>query len=111
MDESQIAGPKVSVFIGSIVHKPRTKLLQSQFGIIPVTQALTASSDPDFADVLWLKREMPLRIHDPHVEARKRGSTTDDLRGRVDFKDLGNHAGLPQSEGTLVDRNDVAAAE
>ncbi len=85
MDESYVAGPKVAVVIGSIVHEPRTKLLQSQFRIIPVTLALTASGDPNFADALWLKSEMSFRIHDLYVEARERGSTTDNLRGAADF--------------------------
>ena len=56
VDKSYVAGPKVAVVIGSIVDEPRTKLLQSQFRIIPVTLALTASGNPNFADALWLKR-------------------------------------------------------
>src|SRR3984885_10697666 len=85
VDESYVAGPKVAVVVGSIVHEPRTKLLQRQFRIIPVTLALTASGDPNFADALWLKSEMPFRIHDLNVEAWERGSTTDNLRGPADF--------------------------
>ncbi len=111
VEKSYVAGPKVAVIIGSIVHKPRTKLLQSQFGIIPVTSALTASGDPNFAGALWLKSEMPFRIHDLNVETRKRRSTTDNLRGPADFRDLRRHAGHPQGEGTLVDGNDVATAQ
>src|SRR5208282_4048978 len=85
LDKSYVAGPKVPVVIRTIVHKPRTKLLQSQFRIIPVTLALTASGNPNFADALWLKREMSFRIHDLNVETRERGSTTDNLRGAADF--------------------------
>src|SRR5271170_5359877 len=85
VEESYVAGTEVAVIVGSIVHKPRAKLLQSQFGIIPVTQALTASGDPDFADAPWLKSEMPFRIHDFNVDTQERGSTTDNLRGPVDF--------------------------
>src|ERR1700733_6838133 len=54
VEESYVAGPQVAVVIRSIVHKPRAKLLQSQFGIVPVTLALTASGDPDFTGSLWL---------------------------------------------------------
>jgi hypothetical protein len=38
-------------------------------------------------------------------------SATDNLRGRVDFGNLGGHAGLAQGEGALVDGDDIAAAE
>src|SRR5208282_1015287 len=85
VDESYVAGPKVAVVIGSIVHEPRAKLLQSQFRIIPVTLALTASGDPNFADAFWFKSEMSFRIHDLNVQTRERGSTTDNLRGAADF--------------------------
>src|ERR1700685_160511 len=78
--ESYVAGPKVAVVIGSIVHQPRTKLLQSQFRIIPVTLALTASGDPNFTDALRLKRKMSLGIHDLNVQTWERGPTTDNLR-------------------------------
>src|ERR1700733_1257157 len=111
VEESYVPSTEVAVVVGSIVNKPRPKLLQSQFRIIPITQALTASGDPNFADAVRLKGEMPLRIHDLHVETRERGSTTDNLRGHVNFRDLSRHPGLPQRKGTLVDGDDVAAAE
>src|ERR1700678_420163 len=83
--ESYVAGPKVAIVVGSIVHQPRTKLLQSQFRIIPVTLALAASRHPNFADAAWLESEMPFRIHDLKVETWQRDSTTDNLRGPIDF--------------------------
>ncbi len=73
VEESQVAGAKVAVVIGSIVHQPRAELLQSQFGIIPVASALAASGNPDFADALWLESEMALRIHDLDVETPESG--------------------------------------
>ena len=111
VEESHIAGPKVAIVIGAVVHQPRAKLLQRQFRIIPVPQALPASGDPNLADMAGLQSDVLLRIHDLYVQARQRSSATDNLRGRVDFGNLGRHAGLPQREGTLVDRNDIAAAE
>src|ERR1700742_4017391 len=72
VEESQIAGPKITVLIGSIVHQPRTELLQGQFRIIPVARALTTSRDPDFADAVFRKREMTLWIHDLNAETWKR---------------------------------------
>ncbi len=59
----------------------------------------------------WLESDVLFRIHDLNVETRERSSTTDNLRGRVDFGNLGRHARLPQRKGTFVDRNDIAAAE
>src|ERR1700734_3079839 len=85
VEETHVAGPKIALVIGAVVHKPRAKLLESQFRIIPVTLALTASGDPNLADALWLKSEMPFRIYDLYVETGERGSTTDNLRGPVDF--------------------------
>ena len=111
VEESHVAGPKVAIVIGAVVHQPRMKLLQRQFRIIPVTQALTASGDPNLADAARLQSDVLFRIHDLNVEARQRSSTTDNLRGRADFGNLGRHAGLAQREGTLVDGNDIAAAE
>src|ERR1700735_5882092 len=84
VEQSYVAGPKVAVVVGSIVHEPRTKLFQRQFRIIPVPLALTASGDPNFADALWLKSEMSFRIHDLNVETQERGSTTNNLRGVAD---------------------------
>ena len=55
VEEAHVAGPKVAIVIGAVVHQPRVKLLQRQFRIIPVAQALTASGDPDLADVAWLR--------------------------------------------------------
>ena len=71
VEESHVAGPKVAIVIGAVVHQPRTKLLQRQLRIIPVTQALAASGDPDFADVAWLQSDVLFRIHDLDVDARR----------------------------------------
>src|ERR1700751_3690336 len=87
------------------------KLFQRQLRIIPVTQALTVSGNPNFADAAWLQCDVPLRIHDLNVETGERSSTTDNLRSRADFGDLGRHAGLPYDERMLVDGNDIAASE
>src|SRR5260370_15675052 len=111
VEESHVAGPKVAIVVGAIVYQPRTKLLQRPFRIIPVTQALTASGDPNFADMACSQRDVLFRIHDLNVKTREGSSATDNLRGAVDFGDLGRHASLPEREGTLVDGNDLAAAE
>ena len=71
VEESHVAGPKVAIVIGAVVHEPRTKLLQRQFRIIPVTQALAASGDPNFADVAWLQSDVLFRIHDLDVDDRR----------------------------------------
>ena len=71
VEESHVAGAKVAIVIGAVVHQPRMKLLQRQFRIIPVTQALAVSGDPDLADVAWLESDVLLRIHDLYVDARR----------------------------------------
>src|ERR1700678_3782899 len=50
VEKSYVAGPKIAFVIGSIVDQPRSKLLQSQFGVIPVTWALAASGNPNLTD-------------------------------------------------------------
>ncbi len=111
VEEAHIPGPKVAIVIGTVVHQPGVKQLVRQFRIIPATQAFTPSSDPNLADSTWLKSNVLLRIHDPNREARQRSSATDNLSGRADFGNLRGHAGLPQRDGVLVDRNNIAATE
>ena len=58
----------------------------------------------------WRQRDVLIRIHDLNIKSRERSSTTDYLRGPPYLGDLGRHASLAQSEGTLVDGDDIAAA-
>src|SRR5580658_733486 len=111
VEKTHIAGPKVAIVVGAVVHQSRVKQLQRQFRIIPETLALTPSRNPDLADSTRLQGHVLLRIHNLYRDPRQRSSTTDNLRGRADLGNLRSHAGLPQRHGVLVDRNNIAAVE
>src|SRR5579859_3769713 len=109
VEEPHVAGPEVAIVIGAVVYQPCAELLQCQFRIVPVTQALAASSDPNLADQALFEDEVLFWLHHLDVETRDRSSATDNLRCSGDFGNLSRHPGFAQRQGTLVDGDDISA--